>query len=93
MLAVQVGEHAAEFGAQVPVQRAGLGLDHGDLAAGLPGGAGHLQPDPARADDHHLAAAAQRGREALAVTDPAQVHHALQVSPRHAKAARGRAGG
>jgi hypothetical protein len=54
---------------------------------------GHLQPDPARADGHHLAGAAQRGPQVLAVAHPAQVRNAFQVSARRVEAARGRAGG
>ncbi len=60
VLGVQVGEHRTQFRPKVTVQRPWLRLDHRDRTAKFPGGGGHLEADPARADDHHLAAAAQR---------------------------------
>ena len=56
MRAVQVGEHRADLLAHHAQQRLRLRLDHGDVAADRPGGRGHLEPDPAAADDRPPAA-------------------------------------
>ena len=93
VLAVQVGEHLAQLGADRAVQRGRLRLDHRHLAAGLAGRRRRLQADPARAHGDHPPAAAEGGREPLRVADGPQVQHAVPVGPGYVQPAWRRAGG
>ncbi len=80
----------AELGRERAGQwRAGR-LDHGDGAAELPGDGRGLRADPARADDHHPRAGAQRGLEPERVVVGAQQ---VGVGGPAGQRDRGRAGG
>lgn len=96
-LPVQLGEEAAQLGAEDAVQRGRLGLDDGDLGAVLTGRRGDLQADPAGAGDHDVAVLPAEGGEdaleALGVCEAAQVVHAGQVGARDVEAARLGTGG
>ena len=78
MVAVQVGEHLRHLRPEHAQQRQLGALEHGDLGAGGAGGRGGLQADPAPADDHDPGAGAERGLEAVAVVEGAQVVHAVR---------------
>ena len=90
---VQIGEVGPELGTQGGLQRGVGRLQHGHLGAGLPGGSGHFQADPAGADHHEAPALAEGGLDRLGITDPAQGVHTRQVHPLDRQPSRTRSGG
>ena len=93
MVGVEVGEHPGQLGAEDREQRQLGVFEQGDLRARRAGRGGGLQPDPARADDHHPGARLERGFEVVAVVEAAQVVDAAEVGSGHRQSARGGAGG
>ena len=80
VLAVQVGEDLRDLLAEHPQQRQLGRLQDRDLGPRGPGGGRGLQADPARADHHDPRRGLERGLDLVAVGDPAQVKHAVQVA-------------
>ena len=91
--AVQVGEDRAELGAELVVQRARLGLEHGDRAAVGAGGGGGLQADPAGPGHHDPRARLEGGAQPFRVRRGAQVEHLVPVGAGEAQPPGRRAGG
>jgi len=54
VVAVQLGEDGGDLVTEHPAQREGVHLDHLHLGPVPAGGGGHLQADPAGADDDHV---------------------------------------
>ncbi len=79
---MEVREDLGDLGSEHAQQRQRQGLDQGDLRAGVPGGRGHLEADPAAADDHHLDAFAQPGHQQPVVVEGAQVDGVRRVGER-----------
>jgi hypothetical protein len=80
VVGVEVSEHPGQLGAEDREQRQLGVFEQGDLRACRGGG---LQPDPARADDHHPGARPERGFEVVAVVEAAQVVDAAEVGSGH----------
>jgi hypothetical protein len=97
VLAVHLSEEPADHGtasagAKRGLQRCGLRLDDGDLAAVLPGRGRGLQADPAGTHDDDPAPAADGLAQPLGVLDPAQVADPVQIDTGEIQPARRRPG-
>lgn len=69
---VQIRERRAHLRSERPEQRQLGGFDNRHLDLGRARRGGHLQPDPARADDHNPAGLAEEVDEGVGVGDGAQ---------------------
>jgi hypothetical protein len=83
VLTVQLGEDRCHLGAEHGQQRLVFHADHGGGDAGVAGGRGHLEPDPARAHDDHPGRRGQGLAQPVAVVHRAQVLHAVGPGPGH----------
>jgi hypothetical protein len=89
---VQGREDAGDLGTEDTLQGLGARLEHGHVGPGLPGGRGHLEPDPAATDHDDLGVAHQQRSEALGVGQRAQREYAVQAGTRDRQHARRGAG-
>ncbi len=92
VLAVEIGEDPRHLGSEHTEQRLVLHLDHGDLDPCGPGGCGHLETDPAPADDHDPADGGEGVAQSPVVLDRAQVGDVGAALVGHRQAARGGTG-
>ena len=65
VVAVQLGEHLGDLASERAKQRQFGGLDHGDVRPALAGVGGHLETDPAAADDRQRATPCDSGVEGV----------------------------
>ncbi len=88
MIGVQVGEDLGNLAAQHAQQRQLRHLQHGDLHASRTGGGRGLQTDPAGTDHHDARCRLERSLDAVAVSEPAQVEHSVEIRSGHGQATR-----
>ena len=79
MVTVQLGEHLGDLATERAEQGQLGGLDDGHVCSAPAGISGHLETDPAAADDRQRGAARHRGAEGVGVVEGAQVVDAVGV--------------
>jgi hypothetical protein len=93
VVAVQRGEHLADFAAEGGQQRKLRHFDDGDVDAAIAGAGGNLETDPSAADDGQRRTFGKRRIQRVGVVDGAQVVHAVGVCAGNRRPAGLRAGG
>jgi hypothetical protein len=80
VVGVNVAVDRADIDAQHTFERDGHRIEDGDFQAALACRGRDLGTDPAGADDHDCAAAAEALAQRVGVRDASQVEHAVQIS-------------